>query len=185
MIYTEEQWLVWIDQLAENDYVVIDNFFPVEFYARISEFFQHKREENSFAKAGIGSLNNQKISEIRGDFTYWLDKEIDNELDFWFDWMQTLKNLLNRYCYLSLTGDEFHLAHYPKGSFYKKHLDQFHERNNRMITVLLYLKEYFQEKVLDCSGQEYDLFDLLTKKDLGDLIGATRQTIANTLRKVY
>lgn len=50
---------------------------------------------------------------------------------------------------------------------------------------VLYLKEYFQEKVLDCSGQEYDLFDLLTKKDLGDLIGATRQTIANTLRKVY
>ncbi|NJB37755.1 Crp/Fnr family transcriptional regulator [Croceivirga sp. JEA036] len=50
---------------------------------------------------------------------------------------------------------------------------------------VLYLKEYFQEKVLDCSGQEYQLFDLLTKKDLGDLIGATRQTIANTLRKVY
>ena len=145
MIYTEERWLEWIDLLAEQDYIVIDQFFPEEFYQKILKFFNDKRSDDAFNKAGIG-IDAERVSEIRGDFTYWLNREIDTEIDFWFNWMDELKKLLNRYCYLSLSGDEFHLAHYPKGSFYKKHLDQFHERNNRMITILLYLNENWKEE---------------------------------------
>ncbi|MEL4307018.1 Crp/Fnr family transcriptional regulator [Joostella sp. CR20] len=49
---------------------------------------------------------------------------------------------------------------------------------------LKYLKYYFNYQVNDCFGEEYLLFELLTQKDLGDLVGATRQTIANTLQKI-
>ena len=144
MNYSEEQWLEWIDQLAADDFVIIDRFLPADEFQRLLHFFTSKEKENSFAKAGIG-LDAERVSEIRGDFTYWLERETDTEMAFWFNWMDELKKLLNRYCYLSLSGDEFHLAHYPKGSFYKKHLDQFQERNNRMITVLLYLNENWEE----------------------------------------
>ncbi|NIJ43912.1 CRP-like cAMP-binding protein [Wenyingzhuangia heitensis] len=49
---------------------------------------------------------------------------------------------------------------------------------------LRYLKTYFDDKVHDYVGDEYTLFDLLTQKDLGDLIGTTRQSIANALEKL-
>ncbi|MCC5913345.1 MAG: 2OG-Fe(II) oxygenase [Balneolaceae bacterium] len=58
--------------------------------------------------------------------------------------MDELMANLRRFCYLSLSGSEFHIAKYPKGSHYDKHLDQFHERSNQQITVLLYLNEYWK-----------------------------------------
>jgi|SRR5690606_5351284 len=47
----------------------------------------------------------------------------------------------NRYCFLSLSGAEFHLAHYPSGGHYSRHLDRFENRSNRMISVVIYLNE--------------------------------------------
>lgn len=137
--YTESQWISWIDDLANNDFIVIDDFLPIEDYQKIKDYFALK--ENEFNRAGIGSIHNQVIAEIRGNFTYWLDRTKDLEMATWFDAANVIKQHLNRYCYLSLAGDEFHFAHYPKGSFYKKHLDQFKERINRIITVLLYLND--------------------------------------------
>ncbi|TXE13117.1 Crp/Fnr family transcriptional regulator [Seonamhaeicola algicola] len=49
---------------------------------------------------------------------------------------------------------------------------------------LRYLSTYFDNKVHDYSGNEYVLFNLLTQKDLGDLIGTTRQSIAAALEKL-
>ncbi|MGI9526855.1 MAG: 2OG-Fe(II) oxygenase [Weeksellaceae bacterium] len=140
--YTESQWLAWIDRLAIDDYVVIDNFFPKEDYNKIKLYFNLK--ESDFEKAGIGAINNVVASEIRSDFTYWIDRKKDPAMASWFEYIEEIKAKLNRYCYLSLSGDEFHFAHYPKGSFYKKHLDQFKKRNNRLITVLLYLNDHWE-----------------------------------------
>lgn len=47
-----------------------------------------------------------------------------------------------------------------------------------------FLKSQFNILVRDVHQKEYVLFDLLTQKDLGDLVGATRQTIASALKKV-
>lgn len=52
------------------------------------------------------------------------------------------------------------------------------------VEKLRYLKAYFNHRVHDYLGDEYILFDLLTQKDLGDLIGTTRQSIAQALEKV-
>jgi SM-20-related protein len=42
---------------------------------------------------------------------------------------------------LSLAGYEFHYAHYPERTFYKRHVDQFKDRSNRLITFILYLND--------------------------------------------
>ncbi len=144
--YTESQWVDWVDQLADKDYVVVDNFLPQEHYKTLRSFFLSKLEENDFNKAGIGMAGEAIVNKaIRGDYTYWLDQAKDVELVYLFELLDSMKNDLNRFCYLSLSGYEFHLAHYPQGSFYKKHLDQFKERNNRIITFLLYLNEGWQK----------------------------------------
>jgi SM-20-related protein len=72
---------------------------------------------------------------------FWLEKRRDHELSDLFLLLDDIKSIFNRLCYLSLSGYEFHLAHYPKHSCYKRHLGQFKERNNRMITIIIYLNE--------------------------------------------
>ena len=140
--YSEDLWLNWIDQLSEGDHVVIDNFIEEGVYQTARSFLMEKLEDETFAKAKIGpGSEEQVVSEIRGDYIYWLDRTRDTTLLPFFGLIDETIQVLNRYCYLSLSGFEFHLAHYPAGSFYKRHLDQFKSRSNRMISMIIYLNE--------------------------------------------
>lgn len=62
----------------------------------------------------------------------------------------------------------------------EKKLKKLHEKKVRQ--KLTFLNAYFDLKVMDAEGFEFALIDLLTQKDLGDLIGITRQTVANSSR---
>lgn len=142
MRFEEEQWIRLMDDLAENDYVIADQFIDDEMYTRIMTFFREKEENDQLTKVGIGSSGEFKLdSNVRGDFIYWLERDNDQKMESFFSLMDELVDALRKYCYLSLSGSEFHIAKYPAGSYYKKHLDQFNNRSNRMITVLLYLNE--------------------------------------------
>ena len=110
------------------------------------DFFREAEERNHLKKAGIGASGEFQInSSVRGDFIHWLDKERDTELRPVFDIIDDLVHKLKRFCFLSLSGSEFHIAKYPKGSHYNRHLDQFNERSNRQITVLIYLNEEWKK----------------------------------------
>ncbi len=157
-----------MDELAEQNYVVIDDFIDNNLYKEIKKFLFDKLD--AFDQAGIGALDQNIIKKtIRGDKTYWLNKERDSEIkDFW-DLLAETKNTLNRYCYLSLSGDEFHLAHYPSGGYYARHLDQFDGRNNRMISMIIYLNENWQPgnggqlQILD-KNRELQLVEPIAKR---------------------
>jgi SM-20-related protein len=145
-MFTDEQWIHWFDKLAEDDYVVVDDFLSDEQYRLIMNFFKQAEEKNHLKKAGIGSSGEFQIkSSVRGDFIYWLEEERDTELSSFFDIVHDLIANLRRFCFLSLSGSEFHIAKYPEGSHYDRHLDQFNERSNRQITVLIYLNENWKQ----------------------------------------
>lgn len=98
-----------------------------------------------FKQAGIGALNDFRIEKsIRSDEIFWLDRNRDLELSGFFALVDEVIAHLNRLCFLSISGSEFHLAHYPPGSFYKRHLDQFDFRSNRLISVVFYLNEFWK-----------------------------------------
>lgn len=146
MNYSEDQWLGWMDRLAENDYVIVDDFISDELYGNIMQFFGKMEEQDKLKKAGIGAQQDFQVkAEIRGDFIYWLDETRDTELSSFFGLMDELTQNLKRFCYLSLSGSEFHIAKYPAGSYYHRHLDQFKERSNRQITVLIYLNKNWKK----------------------------------------
>lgn len=139
-------WEVVFDQLAADDFVIIDNFFEENLYVKLKTFFSDIEHQELFKKAAIGASGEEHIiNEVRGDYTYWLDKERDVEILGVFDALEELRRMLNRYCFLSISSFEFHLAHYPVGSFYKKHLDQFEGRNNRLVSVVIYLNDDWQQ----------------------------------------
>ena len=142
-----------MDELSDNDFVIIDNFVDhLRFNTILSFFMSHL---NGFTKAGIGALGDHIIrDDIRGDYTFWLDRNRDKELNEFWDLIDETMFIYNRYCFLGLSGHEFHLAYYPKGGHYEKHVDQFNNRNNRTISMVLYLNTGWQKG----DGGELEIF---------------------------
>ncbi len=138
----EEQWIDWVDALAKDDYLVIDNFLDDEIYADLRRFFLNKLGHDEFDPAGIGALSDHHLDKSRrGDHVYWLDSNVDTHLSPVFEIIRDLIAKLNRYCYLGIADFESHLAYYPVGTFYEKHVDQFKDRSNRLISMIIYLNE--------------------------------------------
>lgn len=154
MEFDEEKWGAWMDELSDRDLVVIDDFISQGEFQTIMTFFKEKELANSLKKAGV-STSKQIIETVRGDYTYWLDEARDRELTRVFELIESIRMNLNRFCYLGLTGGEFHLAYYPEGSYYKRHVDQFREKGSRIITLLIYLNENWKKG----NGGELRVFD--------------------------
>lgn len=145
-IHNEGNWVDWMDRLSEDNYLVIDDFISGEELVTFRSYFEKQLQQDTLTKAGIGTADQFQVrKEVRGDYIKWLDRATDTHLASFFDRIDVMIRQLNRYCFLSLSGAEFHLAHYPKGTFYKRHLDQFQQRNNRLISVILYLNEEWQQ----------------------------------------
>ena len=139
-------WIDWVDALSEESCLVIDDFISDQELDIFLTYFQDHLEVNDFKKAGIGTGTDYQLkSQIRGDYIRWLNRSTDIELADFFTKVDEAIQKLNRYCFLSLSGSEFHMAHYPKGTFYKRHLDQFNHRSNRLISVILYLNKNWKE----------------------------------------
>lgn len=142
IVQPDAKWVEWMDQLAADDYVVVDDFISDDLYRTIMQFFRTMEQDDKLQKAGIGTSGEFQVrSSVRGDFIHWLEREKDTKLSPFFALMDELNQKLRRYCYLNLTDSEFHIAKYPPGSHYNRHLDQFQEKSNRQITVLIYLNE--------------------------------------------
>lgn len=104
--------------------------------------------DHQMLSAGIGNnalLQHEKL--IRSDKIYWLDPQHNNvhENDF-FVLMDQFVRYLNSTCYTGITGYEFHYALYEKGSFYKKHLDQFRNNKSRAFSMIMYLNTNWQKE---------------------------------------
>lgn len=134
--------LNWVDTLSDRDYVVFDHFLSDAQYQALRTYFLEKLGDHAFDKAGIGALGDHTIDKgIRGDYVYWLDREEHVSIGAYFNRLDDMILNLKRYCFLPISGAEFHFAHYPKDSFYEKHLDQFKGRGNRLMSMVYYLNE--------------------------------------------
>lgn len=140
--FSEAEWIAYMDQLSQDDYLVVDDFISEELFETITDYFDNLMQKDRFSKAAIGEAGNRQVeASVRGDFIYWLDRERDRKLSELFNLVDELIANIRRYCYLSISDFEFHLAHYPAGTRYEKHVDQFHGRTNRILSVLVYLNE--------------------------------------------
>ena len=136
----------YLDHLAMHSWVIIDDFFFPENLQKVREALRDKLEQSKFEAAKIGPSDSEnRITEIRSDYTYWLDKTRDQELSVFFDTIEDLMAIVSRGLFLSLQGYEFHFAHYPQGAYYKPHLDQFDQRGNRMLSLVIYLNQKWEK----------------------------------------
>lgn len=113
----------------------------------ITRAFQQWQIEKRFTPAKIGQGQNlQQQGAIRGDETWWFDLNAPpRELNSILARVDALKTEINRTLFLGLKDWEVHLASYPAGAGYKKHLDRHQKQSSRKLSLVLYLNENWQK----------------------------------------
>lgn len=98
-------------------------------------------------QAGIGQKTDfHKDEAYRRDKILWLEKTSANPAEVSFLLLiNSFMEFLNQTCYAGIQDFEFHYALYEKGSFYKRHLDQFSHNDSRIYSVIIYLNEDWKQ----------------------------------------
>lgn len=132
-----------ISDLINQNYSVVDDFFSSEEVVLLRESLLAKYEADKFKKSAIGNRVNEEIDKtVRGDFILWMDEKNANETEnIFFNKINELVGYLNKTCFLGILYKEFHYAVYPKGTFYKRHLDTFQNDDRRKLSIVCYLNE--------------------------------------------
>jgi len=140
--------------LFEHGVSIIPDALPMAtiapLLARVASLPQHE-----FNDAGIGRSQDHQLNQfVRRDQIHWLDAQHPDET-LWFEWMQGLKDHINRTLMMGLFSYECHFAQYEPGAFYKKHLDAFKGQANRVLSTVLYLNPNWQPN----NGGELVVYD--------------------------
>ncbi|MBR9773751.1 MAG: 2OG-Fe(II) oxygenase [Cytophagales bacterium] len=136
-----------VESLYEKGWCVLDHYISEEFR---KELLNEQREllmHGQFRLAGIGKGETFAIKpEIRSDKVLWMDENLLTPLqEVYWDKMERLRSAINQRCFLGLKSFEAHFAMYPQGSFYLRHLDQFQSVSYRVVSVILYLNDTWEE----------------------------------------
>ena len=135
-----------INSYLENKVGIVENFLNDSLALRLKNNLLKIYGENQFMSAGTGNEKATQNKSVRSDVIYWLDRKHNttHENDF-FDLVDAFVSHLNNTCYTGITGYEFHYALYEKGTFYKKHLDQFRNNDSRKYSMIMYLNDSWKE----------------------------------------
>ena len=132
-----------IDDLLQQQFSIVNDFFSLEEVLVLRNSLLAKYEADKFKKSAMGNRVNEEIDKtIRGDFILWMDENNINEAEsIFFQKINELVDYLNKTCFLGILHKEFHYAVYPKGTFYKRHLDTFQNDDRRKLSIVCYLNE--------------------------------------------
>jgi SM-20-related protein len=136
------------DNLADHGFAQADQFLSQKETSDILSLDEFRNGADQFKKAGIGKNQGLQINEaIRGDYIQWLDKTLSPPaIKLYLERLSELVHFLNQNLFLSLKDFEVHMTIYPKGSYYKRHLDQFKQDDHRKLSVICYLNENWKEE---------------------------------------
>ena len=136
------------ETLARDGYAVVPNFIEAAGCAALIAEGQAQVAAGLLRKAGIGQGDEYSLRrEIRSDHILWLDDPTAAAMQRqYLALLEAYRQEVNRQLFLGLFEFEGHLALYPPGSFYKRHLDRFREDDRRTVTAILYLNNDWKEE---------------------------------------
>ena len=135
-----------IDSVADNGWALWPGFLSADDTAALAAHTLAVHADGHFHRAGVGRASGLAIREgIRSDQVLWIDDAPPHPvLDHYREQMDQLREAINRALYLGLFDLESHLAVYPPGSAYERHLDRFRDDDRRTVTAVYYLNEAWQ-----------------------------------------
>lgn len=132
------------DGLTERGFVVL----PLALPPAVSEALLLRVTalgDDAFRRAGVGRERDFQLNRfVRSDEIRWLTSA-DSAEEQYLAWMEQLRQAINRRLFMGLFDYEAHFARYLPGAFYKKHLDAFKGRSNRVLSTVFYLNSGWQE----------------------------------------
>lgn len=147
----------FFQDIQAHGFSSIDNLIDAETIRKLANWSGNLHAQNHFKEAKV-SGDKVLNKEIRGDSTYWLDPLAPT--DEWLtlkEFLDELQAELNQRFFLGVKQYECHLAYYPAGAFYKKHIDRFANDSSRVFTFILYLNESWKKE----DGGELVVYDKL------------------------
>ncbi|ATJ83522.1 2OG-Fe(II) oxygenase [Halomonas beimenensis] len=134
-----------VDALVEQGWYLGEGFLPESLHAPLLAELEEMAERRALEAAGIGRGTERHLRrDIRGDAIRWLDRESLAQRRY-LEAMGDLQQTLNQALFLGLFEYEAHFAQYPAGAFYRRHLDSFRGRANRVISTVGYLNPDWPE----------------------------------------
>ncbi len=137
----------WIDTFEQQGWIEIHDFISTEDAQGIRSEIASIQLTDGFKQAGIGKLDQQQVdTNQRGDFIRWINpQEALTHTTVFLEKINTIIEELNYTFYLGIRDFECHYAHYPPGTFYKKHVDRHKTGSTRRVSFVLYLNSEWQE----------------------------------------
>lgn len=135
-----------ITSFIDDKVGIAEHFLPDSLARHLKQNLYALYESMQLRRAGTGNDTDSILdSSVRSDKIFWLDRKHNDqyENDF-FDLIDSFVAHLNSTCYTGITGYEFHYTLYEKGSFYKKHLDQFRNNDSRKYSMIMYLNSEWE-----------------------------------------
>jgi SM-20-related protein len=185
-------------RLADEGWCVTPDFLSAVLVGELRGEAERIWNAGGFRHAGVGRAADLHINpEARTDHVRWLDPQAGSDAQrVYLQALEELRQAINRELYLGLLEFEGHLAIYPPGSHYRKHLDQFRGIGLRTVSCILYLNRDWvsedggqlrlytdpeepshYEEMLPLGGQ---LVTFLSARFLHEVLPARRQRISIT-----
>ncbi|MCX7627830.1 MAG: 2OG-Fe(II) oxygenase [Methylophilaceae bacterium] len=135
-----------LDDLARQGWSVDSNFLPREPVMQLATEARQFKRQGRLRPAAVGKGAERSVhAEIRGDWILWLEEpSLTTAQRAYLERLEALRLAANRTLQLGLFDFEGHLAIYPPGSFYRRHLDRFRRDDRRTLTAILYLNQNWQ-----------------------------------------
>ncbi|MEO7063308.1 MAG: 2OG-Fe(II) oxygenase [Dokdonella sp.] len=122
---------------------VIDTALVIALRGRLR--FLHARKSLHPAQVGRGRTLTS-TTDWRGDAIAWLDKDaLDPAEARAMELINSLRDALNEALYIGAMDFEGHYARYPRGAFYKTHLDRFGDHDLRVVSLIFYLNAHWHD----------------------------------------
>ena len=184
-----------INDLSKNGYAICDAFLPAKTISSLANIAKNRYLSGAMTLAKTGQQ--AENTSIRGDSIFWLDENShEPSVQAYFIKMHLLKNALNFHLFMNVQELETHLAVYPIGSVYEKHLDQFNQCEGvqtRQLSSVLYLNNHWlaadggalrlhlnEGEYLDIAPSAGKLVLFLSSQFWHEVLPATRDRISLT-----
>ncbi len=186
---------VVINDLARQGWCVYPDFIPQAEVRQLAQEVRQLAAAQALNPAGVGKGGERIVNtEIRGDFIRWLEEpDVTETQQAYLTRLEELRMTANAALQLGLFEFEGHLAAYPPGSFYRKHLDRFQNDSLRTLTTILYLNEDWREEdggqlrvytdgdtYFDVLPQGGTLMTFLSDRFWHEVLPATRERLSIT-----
>jgi SM-20-related protein len=154
--------------LMSGGIAVHDGFISEQRVGELIRCAGRRRDRGDFAGARIGADHRLQLrGDIRGDRTCWFAAPLFEEEQALLRDLEQLRLELNRGGYLGLFDLELHYAWYAPGTGYARHVDQPQGRDQRMVSLVLYLNEGWTPD----AGGALRIFDANEARDIEPIAG--------------